>query len=196
MTEHSNDPGTAAKEPVASKPIFTATHLASEITLLVLLGASYAGVAIADIAPAHAHGYWLFMVALFFVASLVAERPNVRAGKYPWANVLWTQLAQWLALGVGVQMVFIIQQIGRLSTQATVLVLLLVFALATFIAGIRMGWLFRLTGLFLAASLLVLAYMERYLWLLVLLGLLLLAGQHYLARYLRARKPGGVQPET
>jgi hypothetical protein len=74
-------------------------------------------------------------------------------------------------------------------------VLLLVFALATFIAGIRMGWLFRLTGLFLAASLLVLAYMERYLWLLIVLGLLLLAGQHYLARYLRARKPGGVQPE-
>lgn len=82
-------------------------------------------------------------------------------------------------------MVFVIQQIGRLNNETTGLILLLLFAQSTFVAGIRMGWVFRLAGVFLAAGLLVLAYIERYLWVLILVAILMLAIHHFVARYIK-----------
>ncbi len=163
-------------------------HFINEITLFVLLGLSMAGVAITNISPARSHLFWLAMVPVFFLASLVTEWQHVRAGRYPWKNVLWNHTLQWLALLAAVQLVFVIQQFGRLNNETTGLMLLLIFALSTFVAGIRMGWLFRVVGLFLGASLLVLAYIERYLWVLALVAILLLVIHHYLIRY---RKQGG-----
>jgi len=78
-----------------------------------------------------------------------------------------------------------------LNNETTGLVLLMIFALTTFITGIRMGWLFRLAGLFLAASLLMLAYLERYLWVLLLLGLLILLFHHYISRQKTAHPDTG-----
>lgn len=180
MSEHK--PETSVASRTANKPGFFSRHLLDEITLFILLGCSFAGVAMTNISPARSHLYWLAMVPVFFIASLVTEWPHVRAGRYPWKTVLWNHSLQWLALLAAVQMVFVIQQIGRLTNETTGLMLLLVFALSTFVAGIRMGWLFRLAGLFLAASLLALAYIERYLWVLLLIAIILLVVHHFLVR--------------
>ncbi|VAW80819.1 hypothetical protein MNBD_GAMMA14-1262 [hydrothermal vent metagenome] len=160
----------------------THRHIADLITLSILLGCSFVGVAITNISPANSHTYWLAMVPVFFIASLVTEWPHIHSGKYPWNTVLWNHSLQWLALLAAIQMVFIIQQIGRLNNETTGLILLLLFALSTFIAGIRMGWVFRLAGLFLAAGLLVLAYIERYLWALLLVAIFILVIHHFIAR--------------
>ncbi len=166
-------------------------HLVDEITLLVLIICSYIGVAYTDISPVRSQHYWYLMVPVFFIASLTTEWKHVHAGKYPWKNVIWNQLLQWLAVMAAIKMVFVIQQIGRLNNETTGLILLLLFAVTTFIAGIRMGWLFRLAGIFLAASLLILAYLERYLWLLLLLGAALLLAHHFLAGGKKHRPASG-----
>ena len=163
-------------------PDFLRQHLLDEITLLVLISCSYIGVAYSDISPARSQHYWYLMVPVFYIASLTTEWHHVKAGKYPWKTVLWNHTLQWLAVLASVKMVFVIQQIGRLNNETTGLILLLLFALTTFITGIRMGWLFRLAGIFLAASLLLLAYLERYLWLLVLLGVIMLIFHHFIVR--------------
>ncbi len=163
----------------------THRHIADLITLSILLGCSFIGVAITNISPASSHTYWLAMVPVFFLASLVTEWPHVHNGKYLWKTVVWNHSLQWLALLAAIQMVFIIQQIGRLNNETTGLILLLLFALSTFIAGIRMGWVFRLAGLFLAVSLLVLAYLERYLWALLLVAIFILVIHHFIARHNR-----------
>ena len=160
----------------------THRHIADLVTLSILLGCSFVGVAITNISPASSHTYWLAMVPVFFIASLATEWPHVHNGKYPWKTVLWNHSLQWLALLAAIQMVFIIQQIGRLNNETTGLILLLLFALSTFIAGIRMGWVFRLAGLFLATGLLVLAYIERYLWALLLVAIFILVIHHFIAR--------------
>ena len=167
-------------------------HLVDEITLLILIVCAYIGVAYTDISPLRSQTYWYFMVPLFFFASLATEWSNVRAGKYPWKSIIWNQTLQWLAVLAAVKMTFVIQQIGRLNNETTGLILLMLFALTTFITGIRMGWLFRLAGIFLAASLLMLAYLERYLWVLLLFGLLILLLHHFLSRHktLSASEPG------
>lgn len=164
------------------KHSFFGRHFSDEITLFILLGFSFTGVAITNISPARSHLYWLAMVPVFFLASLATEWPHVRAGKYPWKTVLWNHSLQWLALLAAVQMVFVIQQIGRLNNETTGLMLLLIFALSTFVAGIRMGWLFRLAGLFLAGSLLVLVYIERYLWVLAIVAIITLLIHHFIVR--------------
>ncbi len=173
--------------PTRHKSSLLRYHLIDEITLLILLGCTYIGVAYTDISPAQSHRYWLMMVPVFFIASLATEWQHVRSGKYPWKTVIWNHTLQWLAVLAAVQMVFSIQQTGRLNNEATGLILLLLFALITFITGIRMGWLFRLAGVFLAISLLLLAYLERYLWLLIIIGVLLLVIHHFLLRYIRQK---------
>ncbi len=168
----------------------TGRHLVDLVTLLVLLGCSFIGVAITNISPANSHTYWMAMVPVFFITSLVTEWPNVRSGKYPWKTVVWNHSLQWLALLAAAQMVFVIQQIGRLNNETTGLILLLLFALSTFVAGIRMGWIFRLAGLFLAAGLLVLAYIERYLWVLIIVAVLILFIHHFITRHSRQESQG------
>ena len=166
-------------------PGLSGRHLADLITLFVLLVCSFVGVAITNISPARSHTYWVAMVPVFFIASLVTEWPHVRSGKLHLKTVLWNNSLQWLALLAAAQMVFVIQQIGRLNNETTGLILLLLFALSTFVAGIRMGWVFRLAGLFLAAGLLVLAYIERYLWVLILVAVLILVIHHFVTRHSR-----------
>lgn len=158
-------------------------HLIDEITLLVLISCSYIGVAYTDISPLRSQHYWYLMVPLFFIASLATEWQHVRTGKYPWKSVIWNHSMQWLAVLAAVKMVFIIQEIGRLNNETTGLILLLLFALTTFITGIRLGWLFRLAGIFLAISLMLLAYLERYLWVLIIVGAALLIVHHMIMRH-------------
>jgi len=191
MAENNSRPQTETDKPAGKKRIFQRRFRLDELTLFILLSASYIGVAITDMSPVNSHRYWLFMVPLFFVASLVTEWPNIRNEKHLWKNILLTHGLQWLALLVAVELVFLIQQIGRLNFETTALILLLEFALVTFIAGIRMGWLFRLTGIFLAISLLVLAYLERYLWILLLLAALILIIHHYISQYRSKRSSDG-----
>ena len=166
-------------------------HLVEEVTLLALLLLLYLGVAWTDVSPVSSQLYWLLMVPLFFLAALVSEWPNVRARRIPMKSVLAYQFWQWAAVLAAVKMVFVIQQLGRLNNETTGLILLLLFALTTFITGIRMGWLFRLAGLFMAASLILLAYTERFLWLLLLLGALMLLFHHLLHRHGRRQQAGG-----
>jgi hypothetical protein len=158
-------------------------HLIDEITLLVLISCSYIGVAYTDISPLRSQHYWYLMVPLFFIASLVTEWKHVSMGKYPWKSVIWNHSLQWLAVLAAVKMVFIIQEIGRLNNETTGLILLLLFALTTFITGIRLGWLFRLAGIFLAISLMLLAYLERYLWVLIIIGVAILVLHHLIMRH-------------
>jgi hypothetical protein len=171
----------------SQKKTFFQRHLIDEITLLVLLGLSYTGITITNISPAGSHRFWLAMVPVFFIASLITEWKHVRTGKYPWKMVLWNHSLQWLAVLAAVQMVFVMQQIGRLNNETTGLMLLLVLALSTFVAGIRLGWLFRLIGLFLGISLLVLVYIELYLWVLAVLAVLILVIHHFFVRYVRTK---------
>lgn len=178
-------PESEPDHPAKKIPGLSGRHLADLITLFVLLGCSFVGVAITNISPARSHTYWMAMVPVFFIASLITEWPHVRSGKSPWKMVLWNHSLQWLALLVAAQMVFVIQQIGRLNNETTGLILLLLFALSTFVAGIRMGWVFRLAGLFLAAGLLVLAYFERYLWVLILVAIIILVIHHFATRHSR-----------
>ena len=68
-------------------------------------------------------------------------------------------------------MFFLLLQAGRLNYENTGLVILLILALATFIDGIRLGWRFCMAGLFLGATAVIAAFIEEFMWIVLLLAI-------------------------
>ncbi len=169
-----------ATQPGSASPrLRTRRRMIDEIALIVLLGLAYLGVALTDVSPPRSHWYWLALVPVFFVVSLITEWHRVVDRKDRAGELIAIHALQWLALAAAIEMVFLIQQLGRLNNETTGLMLLLITALSTFDAGLRMGWLYRLTGIFLGLSLILLAYVERYLWLMAAVAVVLWLLYHF-----------------
>ena len=90
------------------------------------------------------------------------------------STLLRTQLLHWAGLLVAVRLVFEMLHKGRLDNENTGLVILLLLALSTFIAGIHLGWRLCLVGGFLGAALVAATYLEEYVWVLLIIGLAIL----------------------
>jgi len=146
-----------------------------EIVIIVLIGLSIIGIGITDFSPADSYKYWVAMVPIFCGACLILEWSRVRGRGYRWTTLLRTQLLHWVGLLVAVRLVFEMLHKGRLDNENTGLVILLLLALSTFIAGIHLGWRLCLVGGFLAAALVAATYLEEYVWILLIIGLAVLA---------------------
>ena len=150
--------------------------------LLILL--ALGGVGYTDINPASSHLYWLCMVPVFAASCLVLEWTEKRDTGLPWAEVLRGQLMLWLSMLVGVLLVYMLLHAGRLENESAGLIILLLLAMTTFAAGVQLGVLVSLLGCFLGLSLILAAYIESYVWL-IMLGLLVGAGLmlHFYGRF-------------
>ncbi len=151
--------------------------------LMALLFLSIVGVGITDASERYSHWYWTAMVPVFFSACLFVEWQASRKSGQSARSIITRQIQYWLGLLAGVYLTFFLREIGSLDNQTTGLILLLLFALTTFLVGVTMGWLFRLLGLFLGLSLYFVAYMEHFIQVLILLSVLILVAYHFLVRY-------------
>ena len=150
--------------------------------LLILL--ALGGVGYTDINPAGSHFYWLCMVPVFAASCLVLEWTEKRDTGLPLVDVLRGQLMLWLSLLVGVMLVYMLLHAGRLESESAGLIMLLLLTMTTFAAGVQLGVLVTLLGCFLALSLVLAAYIESYVWL-IMLALLVGAGLmlHFYGRF-------------
>lgn len=148
----------------------------------ILMFLSVLGVAIADASERMSHWYWLAMVPFFFGACLFLEWQSTLESGVPAKTIVLKQIQHLLGLLVGIYLTFFLREIGSLDNQTTGLILLLLLALTTFLAGVTMGWLFRLLGIFLAISLILVAYTEHYLGIIIGISVLMLILYHFLVR--------------
>ena len=74
----------------------------------------------------------------------------------------------WLSLAVGVLLIYMLLHSGRLNSENTGLIILLMLAMTTFAAGVQLGPLVMLLGCFLGLSLVLAAYVKRYVWLIMI----------------------------
>ena len=146
-----------------------------EIVIIVLIVLSTIGIGITDFSPADSYKYWVAMVPIFCGACLILEWSRVRGKGFKWTTILRTQLLHWAGLLVAVRLVFEMLHKGRLDNENTGLVILLLLALSVFMAGIHLGWRLCLVGGFLAAALVAATYLEEYVWVLLIIGLVVLA---------------------
>lgn len=144
--------------------------------LLVLL--SVVGIGITDFAPQFSHWYWLAMVPATGIACLVMEWSRARQNGLDAATIVKKEVSMWLSVLVAVNLVYFLLHAGRLDSENTGLVILLILALATFLAGLHLGWRLCLLGAFLAGALVLATYLEEFLWI-VLLVVLAAAGVLY-----------------
>lgn len=140
------------------------------------------GVAITDASEQISHWYWLAMVPIFFAACLYLEWQTSAKSGVPAKTIVLKQIQHWLGLLAGISITFYLREIGSFDNQTTGLILLLLLSLTTFLAGVTVGWLFRLLGIFLALCLVLVVYMEHYLSLIVGISVLMLILHHFLVK--------------
>lgn len=138
---------------------------ANLVTFMLLVVLSVIGVGITDYSPADAHRYWIFMVFVCAFTSILAGISQSR-GKQNRRSLSWlsVQLLHWLACIAAVLIVYSLVHTGRINNADAGLILLLLLALTVFLNGAQVGPYFYLLGAFLGLMTVTMAYIEQYIW--------------------------------
>ncbi len=147
-----------------------------EAILILLLLLSLIGIGITDFSPDDGYAYWLILVVVFgLFAILIAWLQSKQQDVSDFATILKEQFMHWSTSLIIVGGAFLLQQSGRLDEISASLVILLILSLATILDGIRIGWRFSLVGLYLGISSIVVAYLENFMWLEILIAIAIVA---------------------
>lgn len=141
-----------------------------EIVFLTLITLSVIGVAITDFSPKWSTYYWFVMLPVFAVGCLIIEWSHHRKRGAGGFNILGRQFLVWIGALLSIGVVYVLLSIGRLNYENSGLVILLLLALATYSAGIIVDYRLCLLGISLGLTLLLMSYLEAYIWVLLLLG--------------------------
>ncbi len=138
-------------------------HIEEGILILILI-LSMVGIAITDYSPDDGYGYWIIMVFLFALLSILIAWLQSKHDKNEFKKILLEQTLHWSSSLLIVGAAFLVQKSGQLDHQSATLTILLVLSLATMLDGLRVGWRFSMVGVFLGSSAVVAAYTEHYIW--------------------------------
>jgi hypothetical protein len=163
-----------------------------EYILLALMALAVIGVGITYFLPDKSYRYWVSMVPVFGIACTSIEWSRLRRQNLDTWKTVRNQLYHWFGVLVSVYLVHMLLNIQQLTKQNAGLIVLLVLALGTFLAGIQLGWRLFVLGAFLWVILA--AYLQGSLWVMILIGMVMIS----LFIYLRSRgsKSTEVVPES
>jgi len=148
--------------------------------LLVIL--SLLGIVITDFNQHDGYGYWTFMVVIFGMLSIFVSWLQAKTSDIDFGEIVKEQGRHWLHTLIVVGAASLIIKSGHLSEISASLVILLILGLATMLDGMRIGWQFTLVGFFLVICATIVAYVEKFIFACVGLGVLVVAGT-FLWRY-------------
>ncbi len=129
-----------------------------EVILIIMVIFCLLGIAITDFSPQDAFMYWMAMIFVFGFAAMIAGWHNAKRHYDPDGegnevkDLFKTQSLHWLGSLVTVVCLFSFVEAGHMSQEATGLMVLLILGLTTYLDGIRIGWRFCLTGMYLATA--------------------------------------------
>lgn len=141
------------------------------IALVVALTLALLGIGITDYSPLQSYRYWVAMMLILAVAGMAIGWSRAHRLGLPVTKAVGGQLIHWIATWVAVGGMFLLLKAGRLNYESAGLVLLVVLGLATFLDGYRINWYFSLVGLLIFVSGIVAAYVEEYLWVLLIISM-------------------------
>jgi hypothetical protein len=142
------------------------------VVSIVLIGTSIAGFALTNYAPERASWYWVLILPAFAAVPLWHTWTTIRSdGKTNWP-IVRKQIYHWIALLIAMQVLFVLIRSGNIDGHSGGLVALLLMALTCSNVGISFDWVFIVVGAILTVAVLVAAWFQEYLWLVLLaLGL-------------------------
>ena len=153
------------------------------VIMIMLALLTIVGIGITDFSPQLSHWYWLAMVVITGIACVAMEWSRAREKGLGKAAILKTEVLIWLSVLLAVNLVYFLFHSGRLDSENTGLVILLILALATFLAGLRLGWRLCILGALLAGALILATYVEEFLWIVLMVVLAAAAATYFMARY-------------
>lgn len=164
------------KKIASNRPWARSGSRIEEAVLILLIILSLVGVGITDFSPTDGYWYWMFMIVIFGLISIVTGFLESRSETGSVVkDILIVQVIHWLGAMLTVLAVFLLLQAGRLNFENTGLVILLILAMATFIDGIRLGWRFSMAGIFLGMTAVIAAYFEEFMWIVLILAIVIIA---------------------
>ncbi len=176
------DSGSLPKEPEIRKPLKRYSGSESIIMILLVL-LDIVGIAITDFAPRSSHWYWLAMVVVTGIACITMEWARSRETGLRVAAIIKNEALIWLSVLFAVNTVYFLLHAGRLDSENTGLIILLILALATFLAGLRLSWRLCLLGVLLWGALIMATYLEEFIWIVLLVVLAATATLYFLGRH-------------
>ncbi|MGH8478540.1 MAG: hypothetical protein ACREXK_02915 [Gammaproteobacteria bacterium] len=186
----------AATETETSKPgLSLFGSLATDLVVLGgTLGLAFLGVAITYVNKDLSYLYWLTMVPVFGTLCFVAQWSRSRGSEVKWSRVLLTELLHWGGLLLAVALIYMLLSAGKIPRDTTGMVILLLFALVTFLYGVHLDRRFLGVGIFLGLSYVVMTYLAAYIWILLLIAALALSGAIFLVKRVHSQQaaPGPV----
>jgi hypothetical protein len=178
MTQTDSNQPPATPTPAKKKLAFGGIST-QEWILLSLMALAVVGVGYTHFSPVNSLRYWLLMVPVYGTACLILEWSRLKGeGRNLW-SVVGDQAVHWLGVLIAVCLIYLVLNAGKLDDINAGLMVVLVLALGTFLAGIHLGERLFLVGGFLGAVLLVAAYLAAYMWALILAGVLMIGGYVY-----------------
>ena len=154
----------------------TATHMVTpslrrhieEFVLILLVLLSGLGVAINDLSPKSAFGYWMWMAPTFGVISVGAAWYRAARSSASIPAAVWRQVLHWAGVIGAVYLVYLLQRTGRLANEAAGDAALILIALASFLSGVHSDWRLMVLGVVLGITVVGIAVVEQIIWVLVL----------------------------
>ena len=164
-----------------------------EIILVLAFLLSLIGIGLTNYSPTNSIRFWMAMTVFMAVAAITIGLVKFVEHKDIRADMVVTQLTHWGATLLAVLGVFLLLKAGRLNYDNTGLVLLLVIGLSTFLDGYRISWRFSLIGILVGGTAILAAFVEQFIWPVILLALILLVIAIFWERHMhrRARKMDG-----
>ncbi|MEN8260910.1 MAG: hypothetical protein ABFS02_10045 [Pseudomonadota bacterium] len=141
-----------------------------ETILILLLILSVIGSWITDKTPADGYWYWMIMIFVFGLSAMIIGGIRAKQREHLLRDLLAVQTMHWGGSMLIVLATFSLLHAGRLDSENTGLVILLILALATFLDGIRVGWRFSMAGVFLGITAVLAGHMRHFIWAVILLA--------------------------
>lgn len=137
--------------------------MVERVVTVVLVLLAVGGVVVTDFASDDkALRYWLIMVPVFGVLSMVTSALRASRDGESVGPALLRDVLHWSALGAAVCLLFYLQHAGRIAERDVSLLALLALGLTTFLAGVHGDWRFCVIGLILGTAATLMALLETY----------------------------------
>ncbi|MFG1297713.1 MULTISPECIES: hypothetical protein [Xanthobacter] len=147
--------------------------LIGEIPHLVILALTIGGVAYISLMRRPLEYYWDVVAVVIASVSIYSGWPQAKSDKQRW-RLVWTQALHWAAFLITMRLVFLPSVQAIADVDSTNLVVLLLLALGTFVAGVHApSWRMALNGVVMGASVPAVAWLDRSALVLALVAMVL-----------------------
>lgn len=169
------DPITATKTETSKLSLFGS--LTTDMVVLGgTLGLAFIGVAITFVNRDLSYLYWFTMIPVFGILCFFAQwSSHGRGTEVKWFKLFLTELLHWGGLLLAVALLYTLLSAGKIPRDTTGMVIMLLFALVTFLYGVHLDRRFLGVGVFLGLSYVVMMYLAAYIWVLLLVAALVVS---------------------